>query len=91
MPGACRLGDLGSHGGVIVTASDTVARADGIPIARIGDTYACALHGPVPLATGSPTVNDGGKPVVRLGDLASCGAVMVSASTTVILDEGGGA
>lgn len=81
MPGVARLGDTGSHGGAIVTGSPT-GSCDGAPIARVGDTYACPIHGPNPIIEGShhPYSLDG-NPVSRLGDHTACGATITSASS----------
>ena len=77
-----RLGDSGSHGGSISTAS-TVVYADGIGIARDQDTYSCAIHGDNPLISGSNGVYVDGRLVIRVGDSASCGAVINSGSEVV--------
>ena len=82
MPQVARLGDKGSHGGAIITASPNV-NADGIALARVGDIYDCPIHGPNPIVTGSATVSANGSKVARLGDLAECGAAIVTASPDV--------
>lgn len=85
MPAVARLGDPGSHGGAIVTASaDT--DCDGIAVARKGDTYACPLHGPNPIVTGSPTTDVNSRAIARVGDATACGAVIVSGSPTWSVD-----
>lgn len=86
MPKICRIGDPGSHGGAIATGSpDTYD--EGKAVARIGDIYACPLHGPNPLVTGSPDVFCNGRAVVRVGDSAACGAVMVDGSPTAYAND----
>lgn len=47
-----RLGDAGSHGGAVSTAS-TKTFAEGPGVARIGDIYDCPIHGPNPIVSGS--------------------------------------
>ncbi|MCF1502910.1 PAAR domain-containing protein [Afifella sp. H1R] len=74
-----RIGDAGSHGGSIVSGSPT-GTADGEAIARVGDIYACPIHGGNPIADGSPSYTLDGKAVARVGDPTACGAVIVSGS-----------
>lgn len=82
MPPVARLGDTGSHGGEIISASPNVT-ADGIEVARVGDIYACPIHGSNPIVTGSATVFANASNVARLGDLTECGAAITSASPDV--------
>lgn len=79
MPKIARLGDPGSHGGAISTASPD-AFSHGIAIARVTDTYACPIHGPNPIVEGSPDFNVNGLKVARVGDHTACGAVIVDGS-----------
>jgi uncharacterized Zn-binding protein involved in type VI secretion len=79
MPQVARIGDAGSHGGVIVTASEDVL-TNGLGTARVGDTYACPLHGPNPIVTGSPDVTANSQPVARVGDQTACGATITTGS-----------
>lgn len=79
MPRVARLGDPGSHGGTIVTGAASV-RSDGHLVARIGDTYACPLHGPNPIVEGSAHYRAEGSPVARVGDAMQCGAVVQDGS-----------
>ncbi len=74
-----RLGDPGSHGGVIITGSDT-RTVDGIKCARVTDLYACALHGANPIITGSVCVTADGLQVARVTDTTACGATIVEGS-----------
>jgi uncharacterized Zn-binding protein involved in type VI secretion len=74
-----RVGDPGSHGGVVTTGSpDTFANQR--RVARVGDTYACPVHGPNPIATGSPDTFANQRRVARVGDVTACGAVLVDGS-----------
>lgn len=43
-----RVGDTGSHGGTIINGSPNI-RANDRPIALVGSTYNCPIHGPNPL------------------------------------------
>lgn len=77
-----RLGDAGSHGGVVTTGSDDTS-ANLLPVARVGDTYNCPVHGPNPIITGSDNTTCNGRRVARLGDLTLCGAVLIEGSPDV--------
>lgn len=81
IPPVARVGDPGSHGGAIGTGSPSL-HADGIQVARTGDTYDCALHGPQSLI-GSATIYAESRQVVRVGDVAACGAVITAGSPTM--------
>jgi uncharacterized Zn-binding protein involved in type VI secretion len=81
MPRVARITDTGSHGGQIVTGSDTVT-ADGLKVARVGDMYACPIHGMNPIIEGSGAYTADGKKVARIGDATQCGAVITSGSPT---------
>lgn len=87
MPRVARIGDQGSHGGVIITGSpDTFANLRNV--ARIGDTYLCAIHGPNPIVTGSPDTFANLRNVARIGDSTACGAVIVTGSPDTYANEG---
>jgi uncharacterized Zn-binding protein involved in type VI secretion len=74
-----RIGDPGSHGGTVTTGSpDTFA--NGLAVARVGDTYDCPEHGPNPIATGSPDTTANGAAVARVGDTTACGATLQGGS-----------
>jgi len=82
MPVIIRIGDPGSHGGSITTGSpDTFA--NGLKVARVGDTYNCPIHGPNPIATGSPNTTANGQAVARVGDTTTCGATLQTGSPDV--------
>lgn len=82
MPKVIRIGDPGSHGGAVSTGSpDTFA--NGLAVARVGDTYNCPIHGPNPIVTGSSNVIINGKSVARVGDSTACGATLISGSPDV--------
>lgn len=80
MPAIIRLGDPGSHGGEVTTASPDVL-AQGERVARVGDTYDCLIHGPNPIITGSSNVMANGQPVARAGDTTACGAILQGGAT----------
>jgi len=81
MPRVARVTDTGSHGGSITTGSGTTT-VDGLAVARVGDTYACPLHGSNPIVTGSGVYSVDGKAVARIGDRTQCGALITSGSGT---------
>jgi uncharacterized Zn-binding protein involved in type VI secretion len=78
-----RLGDVSDHGGHITTASSNV-KANGVGVARAGDSHSCPVigHGVTALSSGS-TVKANGLSVVRVGDRAACGAMITGGSATV--------
>jgi len=76
-----RLGDMSSHGGVIITgAMRTVV--NGMPVARMGDLHTCPIpgHGVTPIVTGSLDTITEGMPNARIGDVTACGAVIATGS-----------
>lgn len=79
MPEVARITDRGSHGGRIITGSPDVF-VNQLNVARIGDTYDCAIHGPNPIVTGSPDTFANGRNVARIGDITACRAVIVTGS-----------
>lgn len=82
MPRIVRLGDPGSHGGSVTSASPNVY-ANGIRVACVGDTYHCPDHGPNPIVEGSPDVFANGRRVARVGDHTACGASLLGGSPDV--------
>jgi uncharacterized Zn-binding protein involved in type VI secretion len=75
---AARMGDMTTHGGVIILGYPTVL-IGGMPAARVSDMHVCPMvtgivphvGGPI-LPPGSPTVLIGGLPAARVGDIATC-------------------
>jgi len=76
-----RLGDISSHGGVIITSAVRTL-VNGIPGARMGDLHVCPIpgHGVTPIVTGSLDTLTEGLPNARIGDVTACGAVIVTGS-----------
>ena len=76
-----RLGDVSSHGGVIVTGARRTL-VNGRPAARLGDIHVCPLpfHGITPIVTGDLGTLIEGRPSARIGDLTACGAVIATGS-----------
>jgi uncharacterized Zn-binding protein involved in type VI secretion len=85
MPRDARIGDTGSHGGVIVTGSPNTID-EGRQSARIGDIYMCALHGPNPIVSGSPQTVVNNRKNARISSVTACGAVIVSGAAKCITD-----
>lgn len=81
MPPVARVGDAGSHDGVIITGSPS-RTADGRAVARVGDIYDCPLHGPNPIIAGSSISTAEGRAVARVNDPTACGAVITTGSPT---------
>jgi uncharacterized Zn-binding protein involved in type VI secretion len=80
-----RLGDISSHGGMIVTGAERTL-VDGIPAARMGDLHDCPDHGVTEIVTGSAKTLIESKPAARMGDIADCGAVIVTGSETTLVE-----
>ncbi|WP_296305196.1 PAAR domain-containing protein [uncultured Desulfovibrio sp.] len=79
-----RVGDTGSHGGTIINGSPTV-RANNRPIALVGSTYNCPVHGPNPIVTGAPFILDDDVLVAHVGSKTACGAEITSGSPDVFI------
>jgi uncharacterized Zn-binding protein involved in type VI secretion len=78
--GLIRLHDTTDHGGVVITASDTMSY-DGRGIARKGDAVTCPLHPgiePNLIVEGDEQTTDHGVPVARHGHQAMCGCRLIS-------------
>jgi len=74
-----RLGDVSSHGGVIVTAAART-HVNRRAAARLGDLHICPFHGITPIVTGDPDTIIEGRPSARVGDITGCLAVIVTGS-----------
>lgn len=85
MPPDSRIGDTGSHGGAIITGSHNTIDENS-PTARIGDIYACPVHGPNPIVTGSPQTIVNNRRNCRITSVTACGAVIVSGAAKCITD-----
>jgi len=91
MPAAARVGDVTTHGGMIVGPGCATVMIGGMPAAVMGDNHACVIPpntghipmGPFPL--GSTSVIIGGKAAVRQGDTSVCGATAAVGCPTVII------
>lgn len=82
-----RLGDVSSHGGVIVTAAQRTT-LNGRPVARMCDLHACPIpfHGVTRIVSGASKTLVEGRPAARVGDVTGCGAVIVSGSDNTLVE-----
>jgi uncharacterized Zn-binding protein involved in type VI secretion len=87
MPLVAHLGDRISHGGAIVSASETVF-AEGRAVARVTDRVMCAAHGAQTIRTGAESVQVNGLTIAIDGSICSCGARVVVAGGTVFAEGG---
>ncbi|MBF6043187.1 MULTISPECIES: PAAR domain-containing protein [Pseudomonas] len=83
-----RLGDPGSHGGAITTGSSPIF-VNSLPIALVGDTYSCPIHGSNPITTGAPHVFGLGKEVAHVGSKTACGATITAGSPDTFVGNAG--
>ncbi|ABB37744.1 MULTISPECIES: PAAR domain-containing protein [Pseudomonadati] len=85
MSSQARLGDISSHGGVIITGASRTLD-NGMPVARMGDLHVCPIpgHGVTPIVTGSFDTITEGLPNARIGDITACGAIIVTGSPDTI-------
>lgn len=81
-----RVGDTGSHSGSIIDGSPTV-RANNRPIALVGSTYNCPVHGPNPIVTGAPYIFGNDVLVAHVGSKTACGAEITSGSPDVMFQN----
>lgn len=76
--GAIRLGDKTSHGGKVVSASDSYTVL-GKGVALQGDMTTCPkCKGSFPIETAGSTRKHHGKAVAYDGDVTACGAKLIS-------------
>ena len=78
---ACRIGDINSGGGVIISCKSPTTLSGGSPMATVGDAVSPHDSKPTHFSvtlTGSPKVLVNGTPVNRVGDFDSCFHVRVT-------------
>lgn len=85
MPAVARIGDVSSHGGVLIAPVNKDVITSDRPTAHIGTLHACPIpgHGVTPVVTGIPDVLNGGPPIATVGSVCGCGAVVVTGSGDV--------
>jgi len=78
-----RLGDFTSHGGKVISASNTHL-ISGIGIARVGDKITCPIagHGMNNIVEGAATYLIGGRMVALHGHRCACGCALISSLAT---------
>lgn len=83
---AC-LGDSTTHGGFVITGSDTMD-VMGRKVARRGDLVSCPIdgHGVNPIIEGSDMIMDNGVPVALHGHRSACGCKLAAFGTDVIVE-----
>jgi len=82
-----RVGDPGSHGGMVITGSPDVF-ANSRRVARLSDLYDCPIHGVNPIVTASTDTFANSRGVVRVGDLTLCGATLIEGSPDTFCNGG---
>lgn len=82
MPKVARIGDSTSHGGMVLQGSAKVL-ANGVGVARVGDSVSCPVHGVNSIVQGSSRVLADGRGVAYDGCLTACGATLISGSANV--------
>ncbi|WP_312344773.1 PAAR domain-containing protein [Leclercia sp.] len=77
-----RKGDKTTHGGSVITASETM-KFGSIGVARKGDKVSCPIlgHGPTIIVEGNPNFLDHGIPVAFHGHKCGCGCTLISSFT----------
>ncbi|KVO40462.1 hypothetical protein WL01_15300 [Burkholderia ubonensis] len=83
---AC-IGDPTTHGGFIITGSDTMD-VMGRKAARRGDLVSCPIegHGVNPIIEGSDMILDNGVPVALHGHRCACGCQLIAFGTDATLE-----
>ncbi|PCE33252.1 PAAR domain-containing protein [Burkholderia ubonensis] len=83
---AC-IGDPTTHGGSIITGSDTMD-VMGRKVARLGDLVSCPIegHGVNPIIEGSDMILDNGVPVALHGHRCACGCQLIAVGTDATIE-----
>jgi uncharacterized Zn-binding protein involved in type VI secretion len=87
-----RLGDVSSHGGVIISSGQLFRDSvDGKLVARKGDMHSCPIprHGVTPIITASSKVRSQGKAVAGITSRCGCGATIATGSPNTTIPIGG--
>lgn len=81
MTKAVLMGDVGSHGGAMTSASTSLTDG-GIGVCRMGDMYSCPLHGENSIIDGcTSTLLNEGIEVALDGAKTGCGASITGTGT----------
>lgn len=82
------IGDKTSHGGTVITCSQT-SDTHGKGWARVGDKVACPrCKGIFPIAQGDPTLIDNGQAVAYQGCKVACGATLIAGQQFTLTHSG---
>ncbi|NML35509.1 PAAR domain-containing protein [Paraburkholderia antibiotica] len=83
---AC-VGDSTTHGGFIITGSDTM-NVKGRKVARRGDLVSCPIegHGVNPIIEGTDMIMDNGVPVALHGHRCACGCRLIALGADVTVE-----
>lgn len=73
---AC-VGDRTTHGGFIISGSDTMDVL-GRKVARVGDLVSCPIHGVNPIIEGSDMIMDNDRHVAMNGHCTACGCKLIA-------------
>ncbi|WP_024656350.1 PAAR domain-containing protein [Pseudomonas syringae USA007] len=85
------IGDMTSHGGVVVSGAATML-IDGKGCARIGDMVTCPrCKGVFPIAEGDPSLIEDGKAIAYHGCRTTCGAMLYSSQVSTMTYPSSGA
>ena len=82
---AC-VGDSTTHGGFIITGSDTMD-VFGRQVARVGDLVSCPTHGANPIIEGSDMIMDNGRRVAMYAHSAACGCKLIALGDHVTISD----
>lgn len=82
---AC-VGDGTTHGGFVISGSDTID-VMGRKVARRGDMVSCPIegHGVNPIIEGSDMILDNGVPVALHGHRSACGCRLIALGTNATI------
>lgn len=81
-----KIGDTSDHGGAIITGSSSFDLED-IPVARIGDIFACPVHGNNPIISSLVlNADDDGKLLAHIGSKTQCGATITTGDATFLIE-----
>ena len=86
MPLLLKNGDVGSHGGSVVSSA-IKTKLEGALVVLVGDTLNCSVHGSVPIVNPISTKTYAeGKLIALDGAVAACGAVISSSAIKTLAE-----
>jgi uncharacterized Zn-binding protein involved in type VI secretion len=81
------LGDATDHGGKVISGSP-VHDIGGKPVARLGDTVDCPVHGENRIVSAHPALTAGGVPVAVDGCESECGSRLIGSGSASVAAPG---